>query len=236
MGPSGSGKTTLLNILAGRITSSQLSGSITANGVPYDSESFGNFGNYVMQQDILMQTLTVRETLKFAADLKMEAGEEEKNSKIEFLAKKLKLEKCLDVMVGGQLLRGISGGERKRTSIAFELISDPSVLILDEPTSGLDSLTSFIIVDYLKQLANREDKTVILSIHQPNSEIFGMFDKLVLMTEGHIVYQGAPEQSLSYFEEKANIVCPSFFNPADFLTEILHRSGTIDIEQLPVFV
>ncbi len=93
-------------------------------------------------------------------------------------------------MIGGQLIKGISGGERKRTSIAFELISNPSVLILDEPTSGLDSLTSHIIVEYLKQMANVEGKTIILTIHQPNAEIFGMFDKLVLMSEGEIVYQG----------------------------------------------
>lgn len=78
----------------------------------------------------------------------------------------------MDVLVGGHLLKGISGGEKKRTSIAFELISDPTVIMLDEPTSGLDSLTSFIIVDYLSELAHKQNKTVLMTIHQPNSEIF----------------------------------------------------------------
>jgi len=105
-----------------------------------------------MQQDVLIETLTVRETLEFAASLKLNLPEEEKETRIMTLVRKFKLEKCLDVYVGGTLLKGISGGEKKRTSIAFELISDPSVVVLDEPTSGLDSLTSFIIIRYLKQL------------------------------------------------------------------------------------
>ena len=169
MGASGAGKTTLLNVLACRLPAKQLTGSITANGRPYDFESFGDFANYVMQRDVLIQTLTVRETLEFAASLKLNVSEEEKKKRIDTLATKFKLEKCLDVLVGGDLLKGISGGERKRTSIAFELISDPSVLVLDEPTSGLDSLTSFIIVKYLKQLAFQEGKNIIMTIHQPNS-------------------------------------------------------------------
>jgi len=113
--------------------------------------------------------MTVRETLEFAAELKLSVSSEEKKKRIESLVKKLKLEKCVDVLVGGALLKGISGGEKKRTSIAFELLSDPAVLILDEPTSGLDSLTSFIIVQYLKELARTEGKTVVMTIHQPNA-------------------------------------------------------------------
>ena len=87
-------------------------------------------------------------------------------------------------------MKGISGGEKKRTSIAFELISDPQVLMLDEPTSGLDSLTSFVIVKYLKKLAVEQRKTIIMTIHQPNSDIFEQFDRLLLMVEGRIIYQG----------------------------------------------
>lgn len=129
MGPSGAGKTTLLNLLACRIESKQ--GKVLANNLPYNYESFGNFANYVMQQDVLMQTLTVRETLQFAARLKLRVPEAEQDEKIMELCKRLKLEKCLDVLVGGKLIKGISGGEKKRTSIAFELISDPSVIMLD---------------------------------------------------------------------------------------------------------
>ena len=85
-------------------------------------------------------------------------------------------------MIGDKILPGISGGEKKRTSIAFELISDPLVIMLDEPTSGQDSLTSFVIVDYLSKLAYEEKKTVLMTIHQPNSDIYAKFDKLFLMS------------------------------------------------------
>lgn len=83
------------------------------------------------------------------------------------LVRQLKLEDCLDTIVGGLMLKGISGGERKRTSIAFELITDPHVILLDEPTSGLDSLTSFIIVRHLHDLARSRNKTIVMTIHQP---------------------------------------------------------------------
>lgn len=96
----------------------------------------------------------------------------------------------MNTLVGNHLIKGISGGEKKRTSIAFELISNPQVIVLDEPTSGLDSLTSFVIIQYLKNLALNQNKTVIMTIHQPNSDIFYLFDRLLLMVEGRIIYQG----------------------------------------------
>lgn len=115
------------------------------------------------------------------------------------MAKNMKLLKCLDTLVGGPIVKGISGGEKKRTSIAFELISDPQVIVLDEPTSGLDSLTSFIIVDYLSKLAREKGRTVLMTIHQPNSDIFAKFDRLFVMVEGKMVYQGSPQLALDYF-------------------------------------
>jgi ABC-type multidrug transport system ATPase subunit len=208
MGASGAGKTTLLNVLACRVPRKHLKGQICANGVEYSFKNFGDFANYVMQTDVLMQTLTVRETLEFAANLKLNISEEEKKERIGLLCNKLKLEKCLDVVVGGVILKGVSGGERKRTSIAFELISDPQVILLDEPTSGLDSLTSFIIVRYLKKLAMRQNKTVIMTIHQPNSDIVHLFDRLILLVEGRIIYQGPNEDARSYFSTQFNLNCP----------------------------
>ena len=79
------------------------------------------------------------------------------------------------------IVKGVSGGEKKRTSIAFELMSDPQVVFLDEPTSGLDSLTSYIICSELKRLSREQNKTIIMTIHQPNAEIFALFDELVLL-------------------------------------------------------
>lgn len=184
---------------------------------------FGDFANYVMQTDVLMQTLTVRETLKFAADLKLNESSELKEEKMQQLAKSLKLDNCLDTLVGGMLIKGISGGEKKRTSIAFELISNPQVIMLDEPTSGLDSLTSFIIVKYLGDLAKTQNKTVIMTIHQPNSEIFRLFAKLVLIVEGKIIYQGAASSATDYFHSNFNLTCPEFHNPADFFMSVIHH-------------
>ena len=110
MGASGAGKTTLLNLLACRLPQSQTKGSITANGEPYNFDSFGDFANYVMQQDVLIQTLTVRETLDFAAKLKLNASDSEMKSIIERLLYKFKLEKCQHTLVGGLQIKGISGG------------------------------------------------------------------------------------------------------------------------------
>lgn len=122
LGASGAGKTSLLNLLAMRISKSdkvRLEGDILANGRPYNAEKFGEFGNYVMQNDILAQTLTVRECLRFAADLRVNKSEEDKVAAINKLLRDLKLERCADTLVGGPLVKGISGGEKKRTSIAF---------------------------------------------------------------------------------------------------------------------
>lgn len=193
-----------------------------ANGRPYDFESFGDFGNYVMQGDVLMQTLTVRETLEFAAELKLGGSAAAKAERVAELSRALKLESCLDVAVGGALVKGISGGERKRTSIAFELISDPRVVILDEPTSGLDSLTSFVIVRHLRELAHLRGRTVLLTIHQPNSETFALFDRLLLLAEGRLVFQGPRSAALAYFADVLALRCPEFHNPPDYFMAILH--------------
>ncbi len=119
-------------------------------------------------------------------------------------------------------MKGVSGGEKKRTALAVELMSDPQVVVLDEPTSGLDSLTSFIIVSELKALA-RAGKTVFLTIHQPNNEIYALFDTLLLMAEGRMVYQGPASASLDYFADNFGLVCPDFQNPAEFFLSILHQ-------------
>jgi ABC-type multidrug transport system ATPase subunit len=128
MGASGAGKTTLLNIISCRVpfTSDENKkkdgvafGKLLANDMTYDFSSFGDFANYVMQEDVLLQSLTVRETLEYVAALKLNIPYEDRKKRILALVNNLKLEKCIDTLVGGTLLKGISGGERKRTSIAF---------------------------------------------------------------------------------------------------------------------
>lgn len=122
-------------------------------------------------------------------------------------------------LVGGPNLKTISGGERKRTAIGVEMITDPQLLLLDEPTSGLDSFRAFSIVRFLQKQARR-GKTIIATIHQPSSEAFAMFDKVILMCDGHIVYQGPSYEVPSHFA-KGDIIFKKFCNPADISMKIL---------------
>ena len=118
-----------------------------------DSTNFGKIAAYIMQEDILLNTLTPRESLSFAAKIKLKASQREINRRVEKLILQFGLEKCADSRIGSTESKGISGGERKRTSIAYEIISDPPIVIIDEPTTGMDSFTSLIIIKYLKSLA-----------------------------------------------------------------------------------
>lgn len=188
-----------------------------------------------MQSDILMQTLTVRETLEFAAMLKLNLPEEERKERVNTIAREMKLEKCMDTLVGGVILKGVSGGEKKRTSIAFELMSDPQVIFLDEPTSGLDSLTSYIICSELKKLSHKQNKTVIMTIHQPNSEIYELFDELLLLLEGRLIYHNRASDVSEYFRKNFNLVCPEYANPPDFFMSKIHYEDEENVKRYPLY-
>lgn len=145
IGASGAGKTTLLNYLSGRDISTNLEkiGDVFVNGVnKKEVKNFSAFSAYVQQDDILFQTMTVRECLEFAAKLKLPGPIPAKIARVNALIKRLKLTKCQNTRIGGPLVKGVSGGERKRTSIGVELITDPNLIFLDEPTTGLDSWTA----------------------------------------------------------------------------------------------
>lgn len=140
-----------------------------------------------MQDDILFIHFTPREALRFAARLKLKTPIKEQDERVEEVLKELGLLPVANIVIGGTFHKTLSGGERKRVAIGVELITDPSLLLLDEPTSGLDSFRCLIIVKLLKRLA-RKGKTVISTIHQPGSEAFSHFDRLILMCDGNIVY------------------------------------------------
>jgi ABC-type multidrug transport system ATPase subunit len=163
MGPSGCGKTSLLNIIAQRQLpdnkAHHITRSVKANNIPMDGGNFGKICAYVMQDDILMDCLTPRESLIFGAKLKLRENEKLIMKRVEKLIRQFGLEKCADSKIGSVEQKGISGGERKRTSIAYEIISNPPIVIIDEPTTGMDSFTSLVIVKYLKQLA-KTGKTI----------------------------------------------------------------------------
>ena len=231
MGPSGSGKTTLLNFLSARIDARlKIKGSIKINNQPVnDIENIGNLVAFVQQDDILMATITPREVFTFTANLRLPLSEKEKKERVLALLHDLGLEHCADTKVGNALIRGLSGGERKRTSIGVELITNPSLIFLDEPTTGLDSTTALKILELLVQLA-KSGRNVVSTIHQPNSEIFSRFDNLMLLVRGHIIYEGQAKDAVPYFAS-IGYPCPKLTNPADFFMKIMNETGMV-IEEM----
>ncbi|PSR84970.1 ABC transporter G family member protein [Actinidia chinensis var. chinensis] len=223
MGPSGSGKTTLLNVLAGQTVASprlHLSGLLEVNGRPISNRSF-KFA-YVRQEDLFFSQLTVRETLSLAAELQLQeiSSVEERDEYVNNLLFKIGLVSCADSRVGDAKVRGISGGEKKRLSLACELIASPSVIFADEPTTGLDAFQAEKVMETLRQLA-QDGHTVICSIHQPRGSVYAKFDDIVLLTEGALVYAGpARDEPLAYFS-KFGYRCPDHVNPAEFLADLI---------------
>jgi len=220
LGPSGSGKTTLLNYLGARMSSSNLSvsGELLINGNAVKSiELLKHRFSYVMQDDILYEDLTVREQLYSTAQL---TGVQNPTEKVNEILKWLNLEKCSHTRIGNELRRGISGGERKRTSIASELITDPSVIFFDEPTTGLDSKSALDVAGIIKMFANK-GRTVIATIHQPSSDIMNKFDEVICMCKGEIVYYGSPHNIPAHFTS-IGYAPPPLSNPADHLMAILN--------------
>lgn len=174
--------------------------------------------------------MTVRECLEFAAKLKLPGSEETKIARVNYLISTLKLSKCQHTRIGGPLVKGISGGERKRTSIGVELITDPSLIFLDEPTTGLDSFTATSVMETLGDLARKDNRTVISTIHQPNSDIFDMFDRLVLLAKGKIIYFNYANKSVEYFN-KIGYPCPELSNPCDFFMAMMSKESIEDINE-----
>ncbi|XP_011095584.2 ABC transporter G family member 26 isoform X1 [Sesamum indicum] len=218
MGPSGSGKTTLLKILGGRLHEN-VRGTVTYNDVSYNAALKRRIG-FVTQDDVLFPQLSVEETLVFAAFLRLPSGmsRRQKYERVELIVKELGLERCRHTRIGGGFLKGISGGERKRTSIGHEILVDPSLLLLDEPTSGLDSTSANRILQILQGLA-KVGRTVITTIHQPSSRMFHMFDKVLLISEGYPIYYGKASDSMEYFSS-LRFVPELAMNPAEFLLDL----------------
>ncbi|KAH9676012.1 ABC transporter G family member 14 [Citrus sinensis] len=223
LGPSGSGKTTLLSALGGRLHG-KLTGKITYNDQPF-SGSIKRRTGFVAQNDILYPHLTVTETLLFTALLRLPNSltYTEKYQHVEQVIAELGLTRCRNSMIGGPLVRGISGGEKKRVSIAQEMLINPCLLLLDEPTSGLDSTTAQRILTTIKRLAN-SGRTIITTIHQPSSRLYHMFDKVVLLSEGSLIYNGPASTALEYFSS-IGFSTSVTVNPADLLLDLANENG-----------
>lgn len=141
----------------------------------------------------------------------------------------LKLNKCENTKIGGPLIKGVSGGERKRTSIGVELITNPSLIFLDEPTTGLDSYTATQVMRTLKDLA-KSGRTIVQTIHQPNSDIFELFDKLMLLAQGKVIYFNEASLAVNYFAGIGHR-CPELTNPADFFMSVMSIES-IELEDI----
>lgn len=228
MGPSGSGKTSLLNAMALRLNSSsgtryRSSGKVTFNGSEPSESVIRSVCSYVCQDDdALLPSLTVRETLRFAAGLRLPSfmSTTEKSARADEVLMKMGLKECANNLIGNDLVKGISGGEKRRVTIAVQILTDPKVLLLDEPTSGLDAFTAASIMEVLHGLA-AEGRTLILTIHQARSDLFRHFGNVLLIARGgKPVYTGPAAEMLRYFGQLGH-ECPRNINPADFIMDII---------------
>ncbi|XP_066430197.1 broad substrate specificity ATP-binding cassette transporter ABCG2 isoform X4 [Eleutherodactylus coqui] len=225
LGPTGSGKSSLLDVLAARKDPHGLSGEMLIDGKP-QPPNFKCLSGYVVQDDVVMGTLTVRENLQFSAALRLPRSlkQKEKDERINQIIKELGLTKVANSKVGTELIRGVSGGERKRTNIGMELITDPGILFLDEPTTGLDASTANAVLLLLKRMS-RQGKTIIFSIHQPRYSIFRLFDSLTLLAGGKMLYHGPSDYALDYFTQ-LGYNCEEHNNPADFFLDVINGDST----------
>ncbi|GAA5843073.1 hypothetical protein JCM11251_002723 [Rhodosporidiobolus azoricus] len=226
MGVSGAGKTTLLDVLASRVSMGVITGDILVDGNPRD-DSFQRKTGYVQQQDLHLETATVREALQFSAILRQPKSvpREEKLAYVEEILVLLGMDKYADAVVG-RTGEGLNVEERKRLSIAVEMVAKPELLLfLDEPSSGLDSQTSWSILDLLDTLKNH-GQAILCTIHQPSAMLFSRFDRLLFLARGgKTIYFGevgeGSHKLISYFEGNGSQKFPPGVNPSEFMLEVI---------------
>ncbi|KUF99510.1 Dynein light chain 1 [Phytophthora nicotianae] len=218
MGPSGSGKTTLVDLLADRISSGLVTGTIELNGTDRVTKTFRAVTSYVAQEDTLLGSFTVVETMKMAARLSLPNSVvmTDIHSRVESVMDAMGLGACRNTLVGDIFRKGLSGGQKRRLSIAIELLSNPSILILDEPTSGLDSSSAHNVMKYILKLCG-EGKNVLCTIHQPSSLVYDMFTNVIVLSLGQIVYCGSRSNMIPHFAS-IGFNCPKYMNPANQLS------------------
>ncbi|KAK9320260.1 hypothetical protein V1517DRAFT_8676 [Lipomyces orientalis] len=226
MGASGAGKTSLLDILAHKNKGGAVGGDILVNGFKVSENQFKSISGFVDQEDALMPTLTVYETILNSALLRLPKAMSRNAKRLRVLEtmNELGIMGIKDQVIGWEGHRGISGGEKRRVAIACELVTSPSILFLDEPTSGLDSFNAYNVVECLQSLARDYKRTVIFTIHQPRSNIVALFDRLILLSHGQLVYSGLHDNCQEYFASMG-YECPSGFNLADFLIDLTMKAS-----------
>lgn len=234
MGASGAGKTTFLDILARKNKVGLSGGDFYLNGEKVRDDEFRSVIGFVDQDDTMLPTLTVHETILDSAMLRLpkEMSRASKEQRVEDVEKQLGIHHIRHQTIGSEESgRSISGGEKRRVAIACELVTSPSILFLDEPTSGLDAFNAFNVVECLVNLVKNYNRTVIFTIHQPRSNIVALFDQLILLAKGRTVYSGPFESCQAYFDN-IGYTCPPGFNIADYLVDLtMHASA---VRQQPI--
>ena len=230
MGASGAGKTTFLDILARKNKRGEVSGDFFVNGEKVSNHDFKSVVGFVDQEDTMLPTLTVHETILNSALLRLprDMSRSAKEQRVHEVERQLGIHHIRDSLIGSEegRGRGISGGEKRRVGIACELVTSPSILFLDEPTSGLDAYNAYNVIECLVTLAKTYNRTVIFTIHQPRSNITALFDRLVLLAQGHTVYSGPFAQCQEYFD-RIGYSCPPGFNIADYLVDLTMHAGRV---------
>ncbi|KAF5256808.1 hypothetical protein FOXYS1_12697 [Fusarium oxysporum] len=222
MGVSGAGKTTLLDVLADRKSVGVITGEMLVDGYSRDA-SFQRKTGYVQQQDLHLQTSTVREALNFSALLRQpeHIPRQEKLDYVEEVIKLLDLEECAEAIIGAPG-EGLNVEQRKRLTIGIELVAKPPLLLfVDEPTSGLDSQTSWAILDLLEKLT-KSGQAILCTIHQPSAMLFQRFDRLLFLAKGgKTVYFGNVDEMTPYFERNSGVRFPKEENPAEWMLQVI---------------
>ncbi|CUG92291.1 ABC transporter, putative [Bodo saltans] len=223
MGPSGAGKTTLMSGIIGRLQTDakhQLGGCVFLYHTVF-TERYKKLVSFVAQDDLVLGRETPAEAFYFSSRVRLGLTHEEATERTEDTLSRLHLQKCRDTYLGiPGLEKGVSGGEKKRTNIGTELITNPYVMLLDEPTTGLDSVNALRVGRLLQDLAHDDKRTVLCTIHSPSSELFAVFDDLLLLAKGHVIYHGPMSGAAEYFASIGYPVPPRT-NPAEYYMNLL---------------
>ncbi|PIA51910.1 hypothetical protein AQUCO_01000049v1 [Aquilegia coerulea] len=236
MGPSGAGKSTLLDGLAERIASDKFRGRVSLNGGEMSPSFIKRTSAYIMQDDSLFPMLTVHETLMSAADFRLgPIAQADKNEHVEKLIEQLGLSTTRNTYIGDKGTQGVSGGERRRVSIGVDIIHGPTLLFLDEPTSGLDSTNAYSVIEKVHDIA-RSGSTVILTIHQPSSRIQTLFDHLIILARGKLMFQGSPKDVTHHLGRMGRNV-PKGDNSIEYLIDVIQEydQSALGVEALADF-
>ncbi|TYI73727.1 hypothetical protein E1A91_D07G149300v1 [Gossypium mustelinum] len=236
MGASGAGKTTLMDVLSGRKTGGYTEGDIRVGGYPKVQETYARVSGYCEQTDVHSPQITVKESVIFSAWLRLPA-EIPRQKRLEFVSEVLQmieLDEIQNALVGVPSVSGISAEQRKRLTIAVELVSNPSIIFMDEPTSCLDARAAAVVMRVVKNIVNTR-RTIVCTIHQPSIDIFEAFDEIILMKRGgQIIYSGELGQNscklIEYFEGIPGVPkIKDNYNPATWMLEVTNPSSEAEL-------